>query len=429
MSFYRNRKTGEYECDFRPTKAMVAAGVARLHLSLKTKRKAEAASRDAALSKLIKQGHWPLVAEVRAGRLPVETVERCHLDDVPFATLYSAVPDESAAPAVAAWPTVAEAVDGYVAWLRAHPKKEEVTADTAASQLKHFVAAVGADTPLDAVTSVGAALFQADIVKRFSVNSATNYVRRAAAVFRWAQADEVKRARDARPPRLPRHLHVPFDADTLPTGKTRRERFLTKEESVRLIAATPGPLLFPVAVGLLAGLRVEEMLHLRPGVDVQLERDMIVVQAREGEPPHGWRPKGSKRRQNQGRREIPIVSSLRPVAERHVERYASERYMTPGAVRKDLPLNGQTFRDAFARVVRDAELSYGRGEVDGVTYHTLRHSFATHLVMQDVNPYRVAKLMGNSLKQIEETYGHLAPADNRRAVETLSGLVSLPEVE
>jgi integrase len=68
----------------------------------------------------------------------------------------------------------------------------------------------------------------------------------------------------------------------------------------------------------------------------------------------------------------------------------------------------------------------GRETADGITYHTLRHTFASWLMVRDINPLRIAKLLGNSLEMVLTTYGHLQPADNRAAIASLSGAVTFP---
>ena len=53
------------------------------------------------------------------------------------------------------------------------------------------------------------------------------------------------------------------------------------------------------------------------------------------------------------------------------------------------------------------------------TLHKLRHTFASHLVQQGVDLYRVSKLLGHSSIQMTEIYAHLAPADLKTAIEKL----------
>ena len=51
--------------------------------------------------------------------------------------------------------------------------------------------------------------------------------------------------------------------------------------------------------------------------------------------------------------------------------------------------------------------------------HKLRHTFASHLVQQGVDLYRVSKLLGHSSIKMTEIYAHLAPADLKTAIEKL----------
>ncbi|MCK5127302.1 MAG: tyrosine-type recombinase/integrase [candidate division Zixibacteria bacterium] len=52
--------------------------------------------------------------------------------------------------------------------------------------------------------------------------------------------------------------------------------------------------------------------------------------------------------------------------------------------------------------------------------HTLRHTFASHLVMKGVDLPTVVKLMGHSDIQTTMIYAHLAPDHLADAVEKLS---------
>ena len=53
------------------------------------------------------------------------------------------------------------------------------------------------------------------------------------------------------------------------------------------------------------------------------------------------------------------------------------------------------------------------------TLHKLRHTFASHLVQQGVDLYRVSKLLGHSSIKMTEIYAHLAPSDLKTAIEKL----------
>ena len=51
--------------------------------------------------------------------------------------------------------------------------------------------------------------------------------------------------------------------------------------------------------------------------------------------------------------------------------------------------------------------------------HKLRHTFASHLVQNGVDLYRVSKLLGHSSITMTEIYAHLAPQDLASAVKKL----------
>ena len=57
----------------------------------------------------------------------------------------------------------------------------------------------------------------------------------------------------------------------------------------------------------------------------------------------------------------------------------------------------------------------------GVTFHTLRHTFASWLVMEGADLLTVSRLMGHSsTKQVEQTYAHLSPKHRLATIELLS---------
>jgi integrase len=58
------------------------------------------------------------------------------------------------------------------------------------------------------------------------------------------------------------------------------------------------------------------------------------------------------------------------------------------------------------------------------TWHDLRHTFASRLVMADVDIRTVAELMGHKSIQMTMRDAHLAPEHKRVAVERLAGYTS-----
>jgi len=69
-------------------------------------------------------------------------------------------------------------------------------------------------------------------------------------------------------------------------------------------------------------------------------------------------------------------------------------------------------------------------KVGDFTWHDLRHTFASRLVMEGVDIYTVNKLMRHETLQVTKRYAHLADAHLQRAVERLAGVtasVTVPE--
>lgn len=411
MTMTKNPATGNWEADIKDRMA------GRLHVSLRTKLKTEATLRYSALVAFVREGDAVLIQRLRDQKLHISAVERCVRDRVPFATL-RATGDR--------WPTVDEAAAQYVTWLEANENKADWTVVTAKSQLAKFASYDGlGGTRLDDVTPEQIAAYQTWLAtdgndgKPYAVNTRTAYVGRVATLYAFIQEEEHRRAiRDGRHPRT---LHSPIDTRTQPRGHTQRERYLTTQEAEALFAATPDQLRFPVAAGLLGGLRVSEMLHLRPPpLDVDLTAATLAVQEKEWGG-REWSPKtkGSKRKVN-------MNDELAAILQHHLEHYASPQWLVPSRVNGSIPMPLDTFGPMFRRIVDDAGLGAPRESPQFVSFHTLRHTFASWLVMADENVLTVAKLLGNSVAMVETTYGHLAPEHRKKAVGRLSGMIAIP---
>ncbi len=410
-------KAGIAEGQFR------SKGIKPLHLSLRTRDKDEADERHAAVQKLFRQRRVEMIDQLRSGALTVERVTAMvehHEPLVPVAPAPIVV--EAALEKEEPWDTVDANADRYLDWIEAHPNREKATLANAHFQLKRFrdfvvdgVRIGGME--LDDVTSAMIQTYQkSQVTGKVPPNTITTYMVRVSALFRWAQAQEERSARERHD--VPRILYSPVDPEMLFREVHRRDRVLSAEEANAVIVATPEPILFPVACGLVAGLRIGETLHLRPGLDVDLEVGTITIRKQPD-----WKPKTKR-----SHRLVPMTESLRALAERHVAKYANASWMCPSPVDPSRPITELGFRPHFKQVVERAQLIYGRENPQGVVYHTLRHSFASHAVMRGVDLYTVAKLLGDSLKTVEDVYADLSPDHKRAAVAKLAGAFSLPSI-
>lgn len=422
MAFFRNPATKQYEADVKD------ATVGRVHLSLRTTNARLAARRYVALVALVRQATDPLVGEVlrqvRRQRIKIDAVQTCHESGRPFAQLLA---DQQ-------WPTLGVATEQYLAWLDAHPHRSHGTRRQAVHYLEDAIAYFGADVRVDQIrqdseqpedrTISGWRTALAGEPRNLSPKSLFLALARVGALYHWLQAREQRRAVEGN--RAARTLHVPIDTELLAKPRARRVRFLDASEAERVLAATPPRFKAPVALGLMAGLRVGEVLHLTPA-DLDLDLGFIHI----GEKPAPFLPGGRwKPKTRTSTRDVPIEPQLTPYLALHLATVSNGEWFLPSTQVKHRCTSEPTFWKHFDRIVRDAGLVAGRTAADGVTFHTLRHSFASWLVMEGVDLYTVSQLLGHAnIDEVQETYAHLSPDHRLRAVQRLSRHFTLPTVD
>lgn len=177
-------------------------------------------------------------------------------------------------------------------------------------------------------------------------------------------------------------------------------RFLTEEECSRFLAATPQNL-YPVYFTFLStGMRKAELEHLRWS-DIDLANRKIFIQKKPD-----WQPKT-------GEREIPISDDLCQILTEHKKksRKAGKDDYVFHIIESDKSHN--MLRNELIKIAQDAEIP------DFTKVHTLRHTFASHLVMQGVDLPAIQKLMGHSDIETTMIYAHLAPDHLSKAVNKL----------
>jgi len=184
------------------------------------------------------------------------------------------------------------------------------------------------------------------------------------------------------------------------TDKGKSPRFLTESECDRLLNHCP-PDLYPVFFTLLCtGMRKAELEHLQWG-DVDLRRRKIAIRAKEG-----WRPKTNER-------EIsisdPLLDMLKEMKKRPTKLSPSDYVFVPRGAR----ISKNRLRRELIKIAEAADIP------DLTKLHTLRHTFASHLVMAGVDLPTVQRLMGHSDIKTTMIYAHLAPDHLARSVNKL----------
>ena len=180
--------------------------------------------------------------------------------------------------------------------------------------------------------------------------------------------------------------------------KTPRKqvRFLSRDEVRKLLEAGNGRMRPIVETFLYTGLRRDELTHLT-WADVDLQRRVVAVQAKDG-----WHPKDYEVRH------IPMAPRLHELLK--------------SLPRKDNPWVFSTSNDGphLGHILsRDFRKLLKLCGIKGSSLHTLRHTFASHLVMNGTDVYTVQKLLGHSSIKTTEIYAHLAPDFLKAAVQKL----------
>jgi len=178
--------------------------------------------------------------------------------------------------------------------------------------------------------------------------------------------------------------------------KDERSRFLSKEETDKLLESCTEGLHPFVYTALNTGLRSSELVYLR-WTDVDLDRRKITVHSRDD-----WQTKSGKSRN------IDINDNLLMF----LKKYKHERSEYVFCTKDGRPLVNNLNR-RFKNAAKRAGL-------EKISIHTLRHTFASHLVMAGVPLATVSNLLGHSDIKTTMIYAHLSPEHLKNAVNKLN---------
>ena len=171
----------------------------------------------------------------------------------------------------------------------------------------------------------------------------------------------------------------------------RRLVYLETEEINNLLSACPSWFRKIVETFILTGLRRSELFHLRWDDIDSLARTVHIL-----------KPKTGKAR------ELPVSPRLDKLL-RSIPRHISSPYVfckATGEAYRDL-------RESLKAAVKEADLE------KHVTLHTLRHTFASQMVMAGVDLLTVSELLGHSSLEMTQRYAHLSPGHKARAMALL----------
>ena len=199
-------------------------------------------------------------------------------------------------------------------------------------------------------------------------------------------------------------LARPGMVEMLPYGKKpkRLPVVLSVEEVAQLLeAARPGREQMLLATAYACGLRISELLNLQV-TDIDSARMVVIV--RQG--------KGAKDRQ------VPLSARLLGELRTWWSMHRRQPWLFPGSTERrwDGPMNSACVQRMCQKVVARAKLK------KKATMHTLRHSYATHLLEAGVDVVTLQKLLGHTSLTTTARYLHLST----RQLQKMPDLLALP---
>lgn len=195
-----------------------------------------------------------------------------------------------------------------------------------------------------------------------------------------------------------------------------RHRFLEPREIQAFLVAAQPSMRAQYATLALAGLRIEELIYMPPS-HVRLPTHLHVGKW------GGWQPKVKR-----SVRDVPIHPALLALLEEYRDRWAGTGdafFINPNTGER---WGYRSFAEHMRRDAQTAGLRYGawsfredgiERHAEGITPHTLRHTFGTLLAREDVQLGKIAKLMGDTRETVEAHYLHHVPGDLEAAVKRL----------
>jgi integrase len=174
----------------------------------------------------------------------------------------------------------------------------------------------------------------------------------------------------------------------------QRVRFLSEEEEARLKVKFPPQYWALVELALHTGLRRAELFGLRWS-DINFQTKIITI----------------PRSKSGQKRHVPMNSRVIELLRKLPSRMKGE-WVFPNSS-GTAPLYERNFvRRVFNPAVKEAQ-------IENFTWHDLRHTFASRLIMKGVDLRTVQELLGHKDITMTLRYSHLSPAHKIAAVQTL----------
>jgi integrase len=200
--------------------------------------------------------------------------------------------------------------------------------------------------------------------------------------------------------------HSPFDKldpkDIRQPEDNKKDRFLSRDEIRCLLSECADYLRAIVETTLHAGLRMGEVLGLKwKHIDFKNECLFVEKAPDNRTKPGGWVDMNPEL--------VALLKGLR------------QQDRIPNKEAYVFTLDGnriQSVKVGFLAALK-------RAKIDGATFHTLRHTTASHMAMAGCSPQEIAAQLRHRNIQTTMRYMHLSPGHKKKAVNTLTGLTAL----
>ena len=272
----------------------------------------------------------------------------------------------------------------YLPWAR----REKKSAGTDEERLKNYLYIEYGDLPLSAITTADITAFRDRLLKKLSRATVKQILALLRKTFNHFSSLGLYTLRN------------PVSGVKMPRLDNACERFLTRAEYDRLVEAaceTEHPeLRDAIILSVHTGLRLGEICRLE-AQDVDLAHGYVTVRE------DGGKPGGV----------VPLNTVVLTMLRRRMKGKVNGRVFS-------IHRQGKELSRQFCRLA--LTLGLNRGDEDRqhrLTFHSLRHTFASWLALADVELYRIQKLMRHKTPAMTQRYAHLRPSGLRNDVAYL----------
>ncbi len=201
-----------------------------------------------------------------------------------------------------------------------------------------------------------------------------------------------------------KHFYPDCGIENLTLQRPNKSLFLptvlSKEEIIDLLKATKNLKHRAIlAIIYASGMRISELLHLELR-DIDIDRKQILI-------------RNAKNRKD---RYVILAESFLPLMQNYLTTYRPEVYFAEG-VKGSMPYSAGSIRKFLHKSCIHARIS------KKVTPHTLRHSYATHLLENGVDLRYIQMLLGHSRPETTMIYTHVAKKDLLKIESPLDTIV------